>query len=413
MALAFLVLLTIVALQVLLLKHSRPRRLVGDETEYLARDARATSKLWVRVPMHGAMLRLAQWLGRGTFAGYARLTVAVQSALATALVVGVAGEQWGVLPACLAALMLIPSAERAILANHLWPDIVMGLFWAVAIYLVLVPGPTNALALAACGGIAMGIRIEGAIFGGLAVLVAGLQGDLAMSVTALVVNLAFVSLYVGWNRYLTGRWALDTTVGFNLTVFRVDADDPQNTIGQSQRASVRHHQEGRKAPQTRWINLPGRFAARLRLLLGPESFVTQKLLGCNAPDYTHPWPADGSLWRINLRHWFTLCFVVLLLLAPYTDLQAQAVLALGATVYAALSVRSRYRMALLPAMALLSAQGLASIIAAPRMGASLVSLAALVACWALLRFAAELRENENAPQGHQLSGNTPSPDICA
>jgi len=344
------------ALQLALLRRLAPSALVGDENEYALPADRLPLAAWVRVPLHRGLMQAAirLWPSAPAVHG-ARLFVGVQALAALGLVTGYAEVRWGALPAALAGALLLLSLERAILALHLWPDTAIGLCWLAAALLVGRDDSAAALALAAVGGVALGLRIEGAALCAVAVAQPLAQGEPSDAALAAALCSGVAALYMAWNRHLSGRWQLDSTIGFNLRVARIDAATPTSPVAETMRRALAQTGAAPRSPARRHLT---RLAARLRALLGPETFVTQALLQTGAARYGGGWRPDRPLVALALRHWFSLSMGLTLLLLPFAAPGRAALLGLAALVYALLVVRSRYRMALMPLMALICAEGL-------------------------------------------------------
>lgn len=363
-------------LQVAFWQWLRPSRLVGDEVEYLrpvrriGADGPVGGAPWVRVPLHGWLMRtLTQGVMRGVDRGRdkgravpGRMLTSACAALAVWVAVGWLAQHASPTIALAALVLLCLSAERAVLALHLWPDAAIGLCWSLFAVALIAPDGPDAITLAVVGAVALGLRIEGAVLCGIAVVapLVGPSPDPAGAGVAAVIVAASVALWMAMNRWFAGTWRLDTTTAFNLTVFRLDAARPDASIRQGMKAALRvHGPSGETAPPRPELRraLP-RLAARLRLLLGPETFVTERLLARNAPGYTASERLQTlGLWRGNLRYGFTALAILAGVGLPLAPLPLIVLTLLSVCIYSALLTRSRYRMAIMPLLAMAGGAG--------------------------------------------------------
>ena len=106
-----------------------PQTCFGDEVEYLTGcpPRRCGDPAWVRVPLWGWAIRACRSVWHDRPAAPRLLNCAVTIA-SVALATGFAEAVGGPIAALLTAAMLLLSAERVLLALHLWPDVAM-VFW--------------------------------------------------------------------------------------------------------------------------------------------------------------------------------------------------------------------------------------------------------------------------------------------
>ena len=379
-------------LQGALLTNLRPSRLVGDEAEYTcAPSDHPHAALWVRVPLFAAMIRGALRLGPS---GPRRLTSAL-AAVTVGVTVWQVAVAAGPLAGLVGAMLLLFSFERAILSLHLWPDTAMGLCWLVAVICITVPFTHGATGLALIGALALGLLIEGAALWGLGFVAPWLVPG-PVPALALVITTLAPLLYILWNGLGTGVWRLDTTIGFNTAAMRADAATQADTVAGVMRQTVQSRREPAPTERPPWPSLRsllGRLTARLRLLLGPETFATEVLIGAERAGYQpNHWLGRSRLAATLLRHGFTTLFAANLIVLPLAPPLSVLALVGAIGIYALLVTRSRYRMALLPLVVVQTVTGWTQVITDGPSPAVALGVAVLVGFGVLLIRAPRLSE---------------------
>ena len=384
------------AVQTGLLWRLKPGRLAGDEAEYVGAPLPwAGEGMWVRVPLFGALVRLALILSGGRVGG-ARLVLSALAALTVGAVTWELQRRAGPVAALAGGFVLLASLERAMLSIHLWPDTAMGLSWLVAATVLISPGPQAPIWLALIGTVALGLRIEGAALwaiglAGVALLPGPWTGARAASAGLALLAPALFTL---WNGLGKGVWRLDTTIRFNAVVAVQDAATGAGRVTDAIRLAVAQHTA--TAPPVRFPphRILVRGLARLRLLLGPEAFVTQILIADGRAGYR-----DGAsvlhkpVRRFLLRWGFTLLVAAALPVLPFAPAPCVLSLAAATAIYAALVTRSRYRMALLPLTTLCMVLGWDRFLSRPELAELVPGLALLGVFIVLLVLAPRLNEH--------------------
>ena len=340
-----------------------PRILVGDEVEYMGGGPPST--VWVRVPGQGWLVRMAQHLLPLPHAGGARLVTVLMSLATIVLAVWFVQDQVGPVGAVITAVILLTSLERLILACHLWPDIPMGALLLCAGILIVSDGSDVSLALIA--SLAVAIRIEALALCALASALPVLKGieDGADFVPALICLTALAAL-TGVNRCRYGVWVLDSTASFNFAIARKEAFLTGADVLTLMRDTLNDHR-GLQVQKHRASALRHSALAivRLRVILGPESFVSQGLLATNRPNYKAPRVLLRPPWREWLLYGFSTSTGFCLLFAAYVPLPLLLLLLGASLIYALVQARSRYRMALLPLLAVCCGLGGANALTDP------------------------------------------------
>jgi hypothetical protein len=369
------------ALQAAALYGMGRRRPVGDEVDYLA-NARSREPLapgkFLRPP---ALPLLAAWccrLGRGDDS--VRVVMSAASVLTVAFTTASALQLGGATMALAAALLLTAQPERMVLGCHVWPDTLIALVLAAQMWILTVALPGNAglVVGAILATVGVLVRIDFVIAVPLFALAwhAEHGGATVLPVLVLVGGpLSALALLTAHNHRRYGRALPDDTWAFNLMV-----------MSQSARASaVGSHLIEPVVTKTEqeWLGLSGAERSRRALgalkdaagspgsllrglgrriltLLGPDRFVSQMLLP------THrAYPELAGDWRGRLEFWLKWAFPALVALGVVTSLAglrpASAYLwpSLGLAFALVMShTRTRYRVALLPAMSLVAAEGI-------------------------------------------------------
>ncbi|MEQ9259946.1 MAG: hypothetical protein RIG84_12710 [Roseovarius sp.] len=342
----------------LVLQHWLSRRLnpqtpVGDEKEYLG----ARQTLWVRVPLQGWLMRAAARLTpqRRDLGG--RWLTGLLSALSVAGATLWVASEAGPGPALVTALTLLLSVERAVLALHLWPDIAMGALLLAFTWCVQLPSPVAAAVVAA---LAFGLRIEGLAlcvwaaampFFGTGMLTPAILSPAAFAPAMIGLGALAVCTVSGGLR--TGIWRPDTTFAFNLRAASSSARNPDAPVGQVMLETMRETRQGAARPGLKTVPAILRdIPRRMRNVLGAESFLRHNVLGRNLATYG---PAHARLFSGPVGaglHWgFTATAFATAVVLPLQSAPVIAALLGGCLIYGGLFTRSRYRMALLPLMA--------------------------------------------------------------
>lgn len=341
-----------------LLRDLAPARLVGDESEYLAVSlGQRADGLWIRVPLFRAIL----WPVRVSPLS-PRLFMSGLNALVCGAAVTYSGHLAGPLAAAVTAVLLCSSLERALLSCHVWPDTLMG---GVLLLLAAILGQAETPVDWALAGsviaLAVLIRIDftalvltgtGLILTSPSLEMASLAGLLGPPVTVLLATTLHNGLR--WS-----VWAPDTTLAFNLRVARIELGAPPGTpiatlmraaaAGRNSLSDTAHHRIGSHRLLPR-IGL--RLIRRVQTLIGAETFCSQALLTANAPGYrTDSRIRSSRLARLIIRYHFLAVGLALIVSWPILDPTAGLVIVTMAAVFSLVQTRSRYRMALLPVMA--------------------------------------------------------------
>ncbi|WP_417482286.1 hypothetical protein [Maricaulis sp.] len=330
----------------------RPAALVGDEHEY-AETFRSGARrvVWVRVPglriIYAAVSALTGWsMSRsGRYVGIVSGACAVGAV--TILAVAWAGPVAGVFT----AIPLILMTERSILSVHLWPDTLLSLLIAGFICALSAENwPAAGIVLA----LAVMVRFDCLSWSLIAAVAAVFQGatviDWLAAALPTLTALAVLSVMNGLKR---GVWLPDTTWRFNLRVLARDAEVRNTPIRQLMLAEL----AGSPMSETRsLLGAAAALMARVRVLAGPETFLTEKMLICDEGKYRN---RIGRLGAINLEYSFTLALLGFIFLVPleftllvWTVLWLFAVLTL-------VNTRSRYRQIITPLICLGAGVGLA------------------------------------------------------
>ena len=421
MSVSILVALGVVCLvsQLAVLRGIGHRRPIGDENDYLERgrsDDPYAPRLFLRPPILPWLA--AFWLrgDRPDAQRRLRLSLALVSFL-TVIATAVAGWRLGGAEvAILAALLLTVQPERVLLACHVWPDTLLAFALAsLAVVLTLPATPEVALLAGLCCTAGVLIRID--FVAALPLVTAAWwtgHGALpAVVVVALVgppaVALAVLTI-VNARRY--GIALPDNTWAFNLMVAqtetRFDTADRFTIDGMVTRTvaawrELSPAETPRRGLEALWRSLrpPIQFARavarRLLTMVGPDTFVRMKLLP-REQSYGDLGERSRSWWRAVLVPAFpALISVVLVAAIVGGGLPASFAwpsLGLAATMVL-FHARTRFRVALLPALCLVAAHELVRFgdLAAIRpLSAALIVAGVAALTWALvqIRCSAEL-----------------------
>ncbi len=377
------------ALQLAALRGMGRRRPIGDEHNYLARGEAEdpyAPRLFLRVPvlpwLAAVCLRGGPRQAGPRQAGERRLRglMAFAAALTVAVTLAAGGRLGGPAVALLAALLLAAQPERVLLGCHIWPDTLLGLVLAALTAALTLPG-SPAVALLAGGLCALGVLIRIDFLAALPLLLAAWgagRGALPAADGALLAGptLAALALLSLGNRRRYGIPLPDTTWAFNaaLASSEAGAAGPDRAAIQPAVAAAAAGWKGLSPSQAirrglaalgcllRSPRLFGRgIAGRLLTLAGPDTFVSQLLLPMDA---AYPELGEGARrwWDAGLRLAFPLLVTVVLItsvtgarLPPAYAWPSLALLLPAALFHA----RTRYRVAAMPALCLVAAEGIA------------------------------------------------------
>ena len=352
-------------LQVLVARRLRPTRFVGDEGEYCLKTAELRKKKpWIRVPLYRVLVQA--WI----LLGYPRVGTSVMSLMAVGLAVGFVQAQAGGLAAVLTAILLVVNIERMVLALHIWPDILLGLLLVGMGVLLHHYSATTAIPLAVVAAIALGVRIEAAAYCALAGLCPLLLADASAikQVMPALICLAAAIGYTAYNGIAHGKWRLDTTVGFNVAVAKTELSAPEASVSALMKRTVATQNGVDPGPvdEGSLKTVLAQAFGRTKSLLGPETFVSQRLMQTNGPGYVDPdWLAQPGIARSWLRYGTTVGFLATLFVLPSAPVKMAVLFGFATLLYCGLQTRSRYRMVLLPLQAVLFGLGAAQCMSDP------------------------------------------------
>jgi len=367
--------------QMAVLRFLRPDRLVGDETEYMAAaKGEKSNSVWIRVPF-------MFWIGRcARFAfpdvddlGF-RLSISAVSALTTGMVVTTAYMISGVQAAILVSCFLLLLVERIVLACHIWPDTVLGLWLtAFCILLLITDNPVALGIMGILAAIAFLTRFEYlvlSLLGWLLVVFKGVSiGDSTLFLLfPTIVALTLLCLY---NRWKYATWWPDTTFIFNIAVSKLESDKPDLKIEQLMQHTLGHFRQVNSATLSeqyqlipnKWGGVVGLFKGVIKRhisLLAQETFLERFFWKNSNPVYQGT-IADGMRYFFlpTLRWGFTALCVVCLFVMPLMIAKGEVLWMLPVLcMYISASffqTRTRYRVAFVPTMVLFAALGLQEI----------------------------------------------------
>lgn len=385
--LAYAVMAVLVSLVVVLglglalaaLRGMGARRPVGDEVTYMENAARSDPYApgsFVRMPF---MAWLAARCRTPAGEGRLRALMALVSVLTVAVTTVAGWHLGGGLVAGLAAFLLLFQPERIVLACHIWPDGLLALMAAAVAWLLLLPSASGAflwLALGSACAIGSLVRIDFLVV--LPVVWVSLEatGRSGGFAGAALLAAPTVAVVVGWtihNARSYGLFVPDDTWTFNLMVAEAQLArrgsaslDPEAVLKETFHhwAAVPIAERPRRAVRSLAVLLgsPGRFlsdvARRAVALCGPDTFIRQNLLPCGYPELSASWRRRLE-WPLRLAFPLLIALAALgILLSRVPAASAFAWPSLGLMGVSALFfARTRLRLALLPALSLLAAQG--------------------------------------------------------
>lgn len=350
-----------VSLQIRLWRTLRPQNLVGDEHEY-GFPAKPTSTLpFVRVPGQRWFVVFSAMILPGRNAIGARILTSAISLLTLGMATLHVETNFGPGPAIATALVFLLSIERAVLALHLWPDIAMGLLWLGTALLMARHSADSLLPLAIIAAVALILRIDGLAIGVVATIFACTLDDvsLAARLTPLSFCLATALIIILYHRLTKGQWTLDSTLRFNLAVARNETALKTASLSKLMRYTSIATRDQSAPLSWNWSRLAWDFARRLKSLMGPDTFVSQNLLLTNKPAYANTGVILAAPRKLaNLRFGFSASFGAMLMFVFFVPSALLVVLAVTVLVFGAVQTRSRYRMGMLPLVAVILGTGL-------------------------------------------------------
>ncbi len=377
-----LVALLALAAHLAVLVALRPRRPIGDEGEYLQRgrwpDPHRPLR-YLRVPLVPALIKLTTRISVQPEERL-RLAGALLGALAVTLV-ALAGWLGGSLAGGLigAGLMLL-WVERLLLAAHLWPDTLLCVLHAAALCLLqLEATPTVAGALGLVLALACLTRIEQlALAPGLLVVVI-LAGPDRIELCALLLLAPAAFALLAWSAMAWRRYRIplpDTTWLFNLRILdRQLGEDRQGAVAVEGSITALLRDEGARDAGgvlagrllRRPLGLLASLLRRLAACFGPDTFVDARLLPPHGAAYPAMSLRGAGTWRLALRCAFPLLALPGLWAIGVSGDAPPWLLAPAPVLLALVMVhfRSRYRLVLMPWLALAAAQAVLGLLAHP------------------------------------------------
>lgn len=286
-------------LQAVLMKHF-PFHPQGDEREYIQRGRSENpflSELFHRVPVLPTVAWIGGRIGRET--GALRLTSVASSVLAMAATAGAATRISGPVIASIICAILLLVPERAILGNRSWPDVELAAITSlIVLVLTLAPAPidlqTSAVAIGCLVAIAVLTRVDAlALVPAATVTWMIVTSSYSPSHLISIIGIptaAFTAWWLGSVLALGERWP-DTTWRFNLGITA-----QENVVQMTGEPVViddlilryQGHapvpDSDRRAPV--WVTYPLSVVSRLRTMLGPDVFVSAKIIAsCNCRSF--------------------------------------------------------------------------------------------------------------------------------
>lgn len=385
------------------------RRPIGDEKDYIERGGSEdpyAPRDFLRPPV---MPWLAAVCLRRGGPSRLRLVIAVVSWLSVAATAVAGWQLGGPAIAILAAALLAVQPERLLLGCHIWPDTLLA-FTLAALCVVLTVPTTPAVALAAGGLCTLGVLIRIDFLATLPLLLFAwgpAHGALSTGVMLALLApplLALILLSAHNARRYGIPWP-DTTWAFNLMVARAETHLGSadrftiNGMVRSTRSQWRHL--GTAEVPLRGIEAflgslrpPLSFARavvrRALTMIGPDTFVRMKLLPrdqsyADLPERPRRWL--GAVLTIAFPALVSSVLVMAACGAPMPGSFAWPSLGLMAMMVL-FHARTRFRVAILPAVCLVAAHALArfwDLAASDPQTAALVFAGGLLLTWALVQ----------------------------
>ena len=364
----------------------RPKRLIGDESEYATVEP--PNVPWIRVPgqrwlIQGALRFTAHpvWLNIGL------------SILTIAILAGYCALHFGAPAAIFVVIAMLFSVERIVLSHHLWPDIGLGLVLVCVSLLAASNLASAPVLVAVLAAMALTLRIEAAalcVVASLSPVLTSTGTGWVTIVPALICATAVVALSVR-AKLLHGIFWFDTTVPFNWRVAQKSVAMPDAPLNQVMR-SVAEGSSNPAQPGRAMAHLPV-LLSRIRTYIGAETFIRQSLLRDNRAEYADAnWLDANHLIRLNLKYGFTFLVVMFLIFSPLMPISIWVTFSAVVILYTAVQTRSRYRMVVLPTMVLGIAHGLQTLIEKPDLNAMWPGFIATLLALVILKLAPERRE---------------------
>lgn len=391
------------------------RRPIGDEWAYLERgrsDDPFAPRLFLLPPVLPLLSRLCH-LGSGPWKrdlgeGLLRLLMAVVSVLTVVLTAIAGWRLGGPSVALLGGILLAVHPERIVLGCHIWPDTLLAAtIAALMVFSTLPEGPYEALLAGALCAVGVMVRIDFLIVPPIFFVAwSEASGPPTVIATAALLSPPVLALFLvsvhNYRRY--GIPLPDTTWAFNLLVARSDVRSEgdhrfeiEHTVQNALEtwrdlAPMDAAHSGLRALRD-IFRVPLRFGRgiirRLLILAGPDTFIRQKLLPAEAA-----YPDLGT----RQRRWWENSLVIatpLLVAISLTGAAAECGLpgsfawpSIGlATVAILFHTRTRYRVAVLPALSLVAAQAIVGLRSQLEntLAIALFSAAGVALFWTLLR----------------------------
>lgn len=336
----------------------RPVKLVGDENEYVSRQAATgAGKLWVRVPLFRWLLSINHPFAKKDndtpYRIFNGLIGSIAIGISTWYVTEMAGIFWGIF----SGITLIILIERAILAIHLWPETLLGLLLiCFCIFAETISSETSLLCMGIITALAFATRVDYISLLPVGFVLLLFSGDitafkLLMLTGPFAITALALSIFNGLNYRI---WLPDTTLLFNIRVFKNEMNGPNKTVETLMRETSKEFSSGKtdKAkPNWSPINIFYHYARRLKNIIGEEVFISENLLQANKGKYSEiSIQGYSKIIKLNLSYFFT--FLLFVYLAIIAFIPLSFTLAIGAMIFAASAIqtRGRYRVALIPAI---------------------------------------------------------------
>jgi len=271
-----------------------PFRPIGDEKEYIERGRSGDPHrfaLFHRLPVLPAIARLVAATGRPVVG--LRLVSAVSSSIAVAAIAAASTLTGGPVVATVlcVALLLIP--ERIFLGSRIWPDILLAAATScIAAVLSLSQtsiGPSTSAGLTGClVAFAVLVRLDALVLIPAAAVAWAATHDWSdPDLLVYVVAPPVVAFAWWWVVSITrfGEHWPDTTWKFNLGITMQDALAPRtgapifvDDLIERHRDRISDHSRTGARPAAAWSDHARSIGSRLRAVVGPDTFVTGKLL---------------------------------------------------------------------------------------------------------------------------------------
>jgi hypothetical protein len=364
-------------LQLVILGALGPRLLVGDEYEYVSRSRSGDPTdpaTFLRPPLMPWLAALCAIDGGERAEVRLRLLMTLAS-VGSVVLTTVAGWHLGAWPvAVVGGGLLLLHPERLILGCHIWPDSLLAMVVALINLALITPFPFPAFALGIVCAVGVLVRVDAVVLSPLVLLALAAEGGVAATsfLTVAAPSVVVLALLVLRNIRRYGVALPEDTWAFNLMVAAEEIKDEtpgefalEPLIARVSREWSSMTSEGRShaglAALWRIVRSPMRFGRsvvrRTLALIGPDTFVSQKLVG-----QTTVYPRLDSAGRRLLARMLQVASPMLVAAIVvgvflYKPTAAYAIPSVGLIAVAAFAhVRTRYRVAVLPTFCLLAAQ---------------------------------------------------------